>query len=295
MKSLITLTSILLLVAVSSVAQAGIRPSFSPEASSWRATDIVVVTEGSEIDGVFKVIETWKGDLKPGESISIPELGQFKTKEARALYSAQWREKDAGAPQYVSGDRMILFLRDAEKVPDDPDDDENQFREPDTNTSRWKSTNPMGREMKYSTAWIENGKVYCFVQIMNPGDSVLVSYSSETELKTEVDCVVSTQTGLNAALVITDLPARAESLEPFAKDSIWLARDRAFAGLVECGDVALPVLRRMLANESLGNLHSDVVEAFAKAGGKAVGPELTTWLEKEVEFWKRTAPTLRAG
>src|SRR5262249_44395378 len=168
-----TLTSILFILVVSSSALAGIRPSFSPEGCSWRATDIVVVTEGSQIDGNFKVLETWKGDLKPGETISVPELGQFKTTEARQIYSAAWRDNDTdGKPHYVSGDRMILFLRDAKKLQDDPVDDESESDEPDTSTSRWKSTNPMGTEIKYSTVWIENGKVYCFIQIINPGDSL---------------------------------------------------------------------------------------------------------------------------
>lgn len=287
------LATLLFFLAVSSPVFAGIRPSFSPEGCSWRATDIVVVTEGSEIDGNFKVLETWKGDLTPGQTISIAELAQFKEKDARSIYSGS-KEGD-GQLQYISGERMILFLRDANKPHDDSEDDDSETGESDTNTSRWKPTNPMGTEMKYSTAWIENGKVYCFVQIMNPGDPVIVSAGTETELKTEVDCVVSTQIGLNTALAIPDLAARAESLEPFAKDSISWARDRAFSGFTECGEAALPVLRRMLDNESLREFHGDVIEALAKAGGKAVGPELTTWLEKEVAFWKRIGPTLQIG
>jgi Surface antigen variable number repeat len=283
----ITLTSIFFLLVVFSTASAAIQPSFSPQGCSWRATDIVVVTEGSEIDGKFKVLETWKGDLKPGQTISVPELAKFKGQETRVLPST-WRDYEGdGKPEYVTGERMILFLRDAEKVPDDPDDD--------ASASRWKGTNPMGSDMKYSTVWIENGKVYCFTQLMNPGDPVLAGYVPESELKTDVDCVVSTQTALNTALAITDVTARAESLEPFAKDSIFWARDQAFAGLTDCGEAAFPVLRRMLDNESLREFHGDVVETFAQAGGKAVGPELTAWFEREVEFWKRTAPALQPG
>jgi hypothetical protein len=290
------LATLLFFLAVSTPVLAGIRPSFSPEGCSWRATDIVVVTEGSEIDGNFKVLETWKGDLKPGQTISIPELAQFKEQAARSLYSGPWAEKEGdGKPRYVSGARMILFLRDANRPQGYSEHDAWRTDESDTTNARWKPTNPMGTEMKYSTAWIEDDKVYAFVQIMNPGDSVLVSCGTESELKTEVDCVVSTQIGLNTALAIPDVAARVESLELFAKDSISYASDRAFAGLTECGEAALPVLRRILENESLGELHEYAVEAFAKAGGKAVGPELTMRLEKEVEFWKRTGPTLQNG
>lgn len=94
------LTSILFLLAVSSAVVAGIRPSFSPEGCSWRASDIVVVTEGSQIDGKFQVLETWKGDLKPGETISVPELAQFKEKDARLIFPKSQTDK----PQYVSGE-----------------------------------------------------------------------------------------------------------------------------------------------------------------------------------------------
>ena len=176
MKFLITITSVLFLLAVSSTASAGIRPSFSPEGCSWRATDIVVVTEGAQIDGNFTVIETWKGDLKPGETISVPELGQFKEQDARLIYSEPWSDNKELQRRYVSGERMILFLRDARKPQDfgEDEDDDTQTGTSETRTSRWKPTNPMGTEIKYSTAWIENGKVYCFIQIMNPGDSALI-------------------------------------------------------------------------------------------------------------------------
>lgn len=121
MKIFITL---LFLLTVSSAASAGIRPSFDPEGCSWRATDIVVVTEGSQIDGNLKVRETWKGDLKPGQMISVPELASFKEQAARLIYSSAWYDKDYdGKPRYVSGERLILFLRDANKRDDDSDDD----------------------------------------------------------------------------------------------------------------------------------------------------------------------------
>ena len=226
------LATLLFLLAVSTAASAAIQPSFSSEGCSWRATDIVVVSEGSEIDGNFKVLETWKGDLKPGQTISVPELAQFKGKDARSVYADPWVEKEGDSrPRYVSGQRMILFLRDANKPQDDHDSEYDPWRtrESDVSTSRWKPTNPMGTEMKYSTAWVENGKVYCFVQIENPGDPVIISAGTETELKTEVDCVISTQIGLNTALAISDVAARAESLEPFAKDSIDYASDGALA------------------------------------------------------------------
>ena len=85
MRVLSTLTLLLLLLVLSPSASAGIRPSFYAEECSWRATDIVVVSEGKKIDGIFEVLETWKGDLQPGETITIPEMAEFKAKDARLM------------------------------------------------------------------------------------------------------------------------------------------------------------------------------------------------------------------
>src|ERR1700675_1677595 len=52
---------------------ADIRPSFSLDGCSWRATHIVLVQTTPE-DGVFSVVESWKGDLKPGDSLNLLEL-----------------------------------------------------------------------------------------------------------------------------------------------------------------------------------------------------------------------------
>jgi len=291
-----TLTAVVFLLIAYISVSAGIRPSFSAEASSWRATDIVVVTEDEEIDGVFRILETWKGDLKPGETITVPEMAEFKNNEARTIYAWSWTGEKANPPQYVTCERMILFLRDAKKIPEGEEEDESWGGAAEKSTSRWQSSNPMGNEVKYSTVWIEKEKLYWFIQVINPGPSLLVPVkTTEAELKSQVSHVLTVQNGLNAALAIPDLKTRAESLEPFARDDIFYARKRAFAGLIECGEGALPVLRRMLANELLSEYHEDVIETLAKAGGRSVGPELTAWLERELEFWKKTAPTLQAG
>ena len=294
MKILYTLTSVVVLLIASISVSAGIRPSFFLEGSAWRATDIIIVTEDQQIDGVFKILETLKGDLHSGETITISEMEEFKNKEARLVDSGWFGGKEKGtSPEYVTCERMILFLRDATKIP--KDENENEW-EAASNTSRWQSANPFGSEVKYGTVWIEKGKAYWFIQMMNPGPSLLYSVRmTEAELRSQVSHVLSTQASLNAALTIPDLKTRAEGLEPFAHDSLYLVRQQAFAGLKECGEAALPVLRRMLNNELLSDYREDVIETFAAAGGRSAGPELTAWLERELEFWKKTGPTLQAG
>ena len=292
MKVLSTLTFVLLLLVLPPSASAGIQPSFYAEECSWRATDIVVVTEGQKIDGIFEVLETWKGDLQPGETITIPEMAAFKAKDARLIDKWSWLQKEKEPPEYVTGARMILFLRDAKKVPEDLDRD----KQANTTSSRWIAANLIGSEIKYSTVWIDKGKLNWFVQQINPGPSLLSRIkTTETELKTEVFSVLSTQNSLKAALAIADPALRAEGLEPFTHHTIYRAKEQAFTALAECGEAALPVLRRMLHNDSLRKLHAKVIETFAKASRKTAGPELTTWVETEFEFWKQTAPSLEVG
>lgn len=61
----------------------------------------------------------------------------------------------------------------------------------------------MGQELKYSTVWIENGKVYGFVQLINPGPSVLYDLGiTEADLKEEVSRVSRTEVGTYKSLPV---------------------------------------------------------------------------------------------
>lgn len=52
---------------------ASFRPSFDLDPCSWNATHIVLVQTTAN-EGVFSVVESWKGDLKPGELLELPEI-----------------------------------------------------------------------------------------------------------------------------------------------------------------------------------------------------------------------------
>ena len=57
----------------------------------------------------------------------------------------------------------------------------------------------------------------------------------------------------------------------------------------------MPVLHRMLSDNSLFKLHGEVVKSLAKAGGNLVAEELTQLVRDEMSFWKATAPKLKRG
>src|SRR5215470_6273267 len=100
MKSYKTIIIVIALFICASQANAGIRPSFNLDYCSWHATHIVVATEGDEIDVRLTVLESWEGDLSPGETIYITELASFKSEESRTVKSVFDRESD-GPRKYV--------------------------------------------------------------------------------------------------------------------------------------------------------------------------------------------------
>src|SRR5580658_2628 len=86
MKTSLTVTLVALLTLIfMSQANAGTRPSFYLDACAWDATHIVVVTEGERTDGQVSVLESWKGDLKPGDNITVPELAAFEPQSSRII------------------------------------------------------------------------------------------------------------------------------------------------------------------------------------------------------------------
>ncbi len=165
-----TIGLLLGLIGMPLLAWAAIRPSFSLEECVKNATHIVVVTEGENIDGIVEVMESWKGDLKKGDSLNIPELAEFADKDSREINKRG--EMTPTSLTHVSGDRMILFVK----------------QQIIAGEKKWEAAVKWGG-MQVSTAWIEDGKVYAFIQVVNPGDSVLVNYwlATEAELKARVD------------------------------------------------------------------------------------------------------------
>jgi len=291
--------SLLLLFLFAPHAAAGIRPSFVLEICSWRATHIVVATEGEKIDGVFRVLEAWKGDLAVGEIIRIPELAAFNSKKERTIDFWQGENGRLSGPLEVTGERVVLFLRDGNQVTPDTEKvggEESRIVRLSSVPSRWMSANSMSEEIKVSMVWIEQGDVYGFVQLMNPGPSSLHRLDwTEARMEREVKEILETREAFDNSLAIAEPSQRAEALQSFVSDSKFLVRDNALKELINCGAAALPVLRQIMNDETLDDIHGQAIDAFAQAGGLTVAPELTALLEKELSFWRQTAPILEKG
>jgi hypothetical protein len=280
-------------------ANAAIRPSFNLDFCTWNATHIVVATEGDEIDGRLTVLESWKGDLRSGDVVAIPELASFKSKSSRELKSGILGLTSYEPKKYVTGSRMILFLKKKEPSSEPSNNNTKISQAPD----RWEPASQDG--FNVSVLWIEGDQAFAFVQLMNPGPSLLTNYElylpsgpaggSEKQIRDRAFDVMRIQETANAAVAMQDESKRAEALVPFALSELYYARNLAFAELQKCGKAALPVLRTMLGDQTFLKLHGEVIKAMAEVGGEEVADELTDVVRVELLFWKETGPRLRHG
>ncbi|RPJ60239.1 MAG: hypothetical protein EHM23_11110 [Acidobacteria bacterium] len=282
---------LLLLVFGSSVPMYGaLQPYFSLDFSSWRATHILLASEGEQIDGKLVILECWKGDLNPGDIIQLPELASFNSRESRAIKTVPDHGTE-GQPQYVTGSRIGLFLRDKPMEAADNQEPANHQSSP---SSVWQPASYFG--MNFCVIWIEADQTFGFRQLTMHEPSVLTGLGkSETEIRMRVSEILDIHERFNAAVSFDDPARRAESLEPFALSDLFFFKQSAFDEMQKCGDSALPVLRRMLADESLLRLHRDVVKCLSKAGGSAVGEEITRLVIDEMKFWKAIGASLKPG
>lgn len=286
------LVFLFLLCGSHSLVSAGIRPSFDLETCSWNATHIVVVTEGKTIDGVFRVLESWKGDLYSGDTIKVPELASFKAPSSRAVSDAWYEEQKNNQGLFVTGERMVLFLK---KVSSGSTSEAGDSGPPSSASIRWKSSS-FYDEMNVSVVWIETEKAFGFVQVMNPGPSLLISLGlSEEELKNRALDIKDIQGSFLQTAAIADPAKRSEALASFVHHSLHQARGAALEALGRSGKPALPVLRRMLADDSLLDIHPELIDVLAEVGKDDVGPDLTELIEKGLEFWRQTGPVLKKG
>jgi hypothetical protein len=244
-------------LALAGAAEAGTHQGFDLETSAWTASHVVVV---AKTDGVLTVVESWRGDLKPGDSL-------------RDLASVA----DEGSRAFTADTRLVLFMK--KKGVTEPGE------------LPWA---PAGRSaLKLAAVWLDEGKAFAFVTGAS-GDAVFGELGAAPELRERALHVLETRAALAKALATSNAANnRLDALEPFASSDVLTARHEATLALGSCGRDALPVLRLVLTTESLVESHADALRSLVKAGGPSVGTELVKRLDEEVIFWKKTAPQLK--
>ena len=295
--------ALLLLIATVAIqrAYAATLPSFNLDSSTWEATHIVLV-ETTAQDGRFKVIESWKGDLKPGEIITIskmrPDYGAvpISSYPTGSEFVFNDTSRTTQIPKQPVGSRLVLFLKSVNSPYS------SSGSGPQSDGGKWEPSNRF-HDMKTAVVWMDGGKLYCFTQIINPGPSVLtlmhqwkkghwLQEVTAAELKQRVDDVIQTQKELALVIQIQDAGIRARELKAYTRSDIFDVQYIAFSELGKAGPPALPVLRAMLDDPAYSSVRGETMHAYVVAGGSGIGEELQTLLQRELAFWKATGPKL---
>lgn len=283
---------LILLAFVAIPLDASFRPSFDLDPCSWNATHIVLVQTTAN-EGVFSVVESWKGDLKPGELLELPEIKPNENAVPISSYP-----KPAGfdlqdrmgiseqIPRQPVGSRMILFLK-------------KQEGSGAGTPVKWKPASAWGG-MKVSVLWIDGGKAFCFQQGENPGPSALSQCgrwplrSSDVAIFTaRIQEVLQAQRDLTETLALKDVDVRAKRLGRIALDAVYPAQKEAIDALGKAGTVALPEILQVL-DKPPGRFYDGdaLIRVFVEAAGKDSGTQLHARLRQDVIYWKTVGPTL---
>jgi hypothetical protein len=278
---------------------ASIRPSFSLDGCTWNATNIVLVQTTAK-DGVFSVVESWKGDLKPGDSLEVPELkpnadavpiSSYPKPQALGFDYSQVVAQQI--PRQPVGSRMILFLK--KKV-------ESSTGSPlagNAAGTEWEPASGWGG-MKVSAIWIDGGKGFCFRQWQNPGPSALyecwqfpVVSSDMAVLSARIQRVLQVQRDLAETMAMKNNPEmRADQLGFIALGDVWVAQREALDALGKSGTVALPEILQVMDKPPAPYDGTLTIRAFVEAAGKDSGRLLHARLQQDLIYWKAIAPTL---
>lgn len=273
----------------------GIGPSFGLDYCAWHATDIVVV-EVLQEDGVFAVVESWKGELQPGEHVTVPELKPLAGAMQVSLYPRGtdfWPAEETGVseqiPRQPAGSRMVLFLKRGEGSEASPTLSDTKSGE------KWQSSDFFG-VMKASVVWVDGEELYSFQQIEDPGPTVLEAMdTSPQKMKEHVKEINRIQKGLLEVIRIEDSGARAEGLKPYVRSEVFEGRRLALSELGKCGPGAVSTILGMLDNPAFADESGELIKAFVEAGGEGVGEELHTRLQRDLAFWQTTGASLPQG
>lgn len=264
-------------------------PSFQLEWFAWQATHIVLVTEGEKIDGVVTVLESWRGDLKPGDTLNLPELAKFAPEDARQVIDPDPRPNASKNSTQVTGKRMVLFLCKTALLELD-----------DYKRTRAKEKEWVGcgfGELKYSTTWLDNNSAYSYCQWMNPGPTIISERSSEKHFMEQLVGHLKVRKVCEDNGINLHAASDSATADQYRKFEDWYGGINLcpLAVLSQVKPNGLNEIRKMLNDESLHLFRGELVSVLAFGGGKEVAPEIARILDGETQFWKVAGPGLKPG
>jgi hypothetical protein len=273
-----SLLSTLFVAVFAAPASAAIGPTFYMPSSAWEATHIVVT------DGKGVVLESWEGDLKPGDTLPIGtfELPRDMPISKTASWHSGGRVLNTLSPEVphviakakaITGRRVVLFLKKG-----NGQGRQRAFNHGWQPTSYWEY-------FKVSAAWVEENQVFGLVQINNPGPSEMVLIGeTEEAFRTRVFAVASGRQLFSDAMSVKEPGKRARRLAALV-DNDQYTGGKVIAAIAECGPAGVVALGAMMANIKYDWAGQMIHGLLAKAG-PAGGSELVAALAAEQAFWK---------
>lgn len=284
-------------------ATGNIQASFGLDQSTWNATQIVLV-KTTDDDAVFAVLKSWKGELKPGDSLDVPELKPANNAAPISDYpkppgSNSQNDLRIGGqiPRQPVGSQMILFLK--RERHGGAAASSMGF---ETQTG-WQPANPYG-DMRFSVVWIDGGTAFCFRQWRNPGPDALaecgqpqLASSDVAAVTSRIQQVVQVQRDLAETLEMKNLDLRAERLGRFGTGhgygNVYEAKIEAIEALAKSGTIAIPEMLQVMDDPPAEFYDGHrLIRLFAQAAGKDSGRLLLARLQQDVIYWKNVGPTL---
>jgi hypothetical protein len=146
----------------------------------------------------------------------------------------------------------------------------------------------MFKQMSTSVAWIERNQSFAMQQWMNPGLVLMHPLNlGEMALHAEVDRLVELQQDMHNAVKERDPLARAERLVSFLRPhDRWVFLD-ALEELKNCGPPAWRVIRRLLSQDELLSIHSDLIHVSEKTASTDAISVLERILGEDAQYWSR--------
>ncbi len=228
-----------------------------------RATNVAVASVSE--DGSARILATWRGDLRPGETISFSELAFVASASFRIIYMS-------GLPtrNLIETGHAVLFLgpRPAAGEP-------------------WQ----FARSWELSYVFLKDGEVYAPSLCRSYGGVATIGLN-ETQVRAHVTRRSVLQEELASIAAIESASSRAEALVRLVTSSDGASRRLALGALEACGKDALPVIRRLLAKRSLLALHSELLCIEERIDPESAAFFVEQFLADDARYWKVIAADL---
>ncbi|BCX48084.1 hypothetical protein HAHE_19920 [Haloferula helveola] len=268
---------------------------FKLESHILEATDILIVTEGGEIDGKVTVEEVLYGPKKVGDELDFPDLAKFAPEEARTTMDDRMllgpREGEF-VPEVVPAGRMMLFLVPEGLMPGIPDYDIVPGGKPLPQPG-----------MESHAALIKDQRIFLPSGLYREPEKLSLYEHRETlsEVREQIAVVSEERELLVECLANEDPAERAAMAVRLVSSDCWVIAEHARHILVRCGAAAIPHVEKLLSEPAPGwsdnPMHQQLIILLRGQDGddtasETFAPLILRMVDRDLAFWEKTTPSL---